>query len=189
MALLTSLTPELHWQGGLAAIDIRLRGPAERPAVSGSASISRATLDCPLLRFPLSNVNAEVRAGGGVLAVDSFEARCGRRGYLRARGSLPVYGASATGPAAPSAAAMQHGQQPAVPQRLVAEAGGLELRVRNMYSGQYDASLTLTNSLASPTVAGNMRFSRGIVFILPQGAPGEYLRISVCPACPNLAGH
>lgn len=160
MALVTSVTPDLRWQGGLAAIDVRLRGPLEQPVLSGSASISRATLDCPLLRFPLTNASAEVRAGGGMLTVEALEARCGRRGHIRARGRLPVYTTASThGPVS-----LQH--------KLAAEAVALELRVRNMYSGQYDASLAITNSLTSPTVAGGMRFSKGIVFIVPQGAPG-----------------
>lgn len=155
MAVLTSITPDVQWQQGQAAIDVRLRGSPDQPVLSGSASISKATLDCPVLRFPLTNVSAEVRAGDDLLTVEALEARCGRRGHIRVRGSLPVYGQAA----APA-------------RRLVAEASGLELRLRNMYSGQYDAALALTNSLASPTVAGSMRFSKGIVFIVPQGAPG-----------------
>lgn len=169
MALLTSVTPDLRWQGGLAVVDVRLRGPIDQPVLSGTASISRATLDCPLLRFPLTNVSTEVRAGGGLLMVDSLEARCGRRGHLKARGSLPVYGsASGVGGSVSLPLLQQHGQN-----KLLAEASGLELRVRNLYSGQYDANLAVTNSLASPTVAGGMRFSRGIVFMVPQGAAGD----------------
>ena len=172
MALLTSITPDLRWQGGLAAIDVRLRGTVEQPVLSGSASISRATLDCPLLRFPLTNASAEVRAGGGMLTVESLEARCGRRGHIRARGSLPLYSGGVGGRGPPLLTPIQQMQQHVAPHRLLAEASALELRVRNLYSGQYDASLVLTNSLASPTVAGGMRFSKGIVFIVPQGAPG-----------------
>lgn len=174
MALLTSVTPDLRWQGGLAVVDVRLRGPMDQPVLSGSASISRATLDCPLLRFPLTNVSTEVRAGGGMVMVDSLEARCGRRGHLKARGALPVYGSASGGSSKSLPVQQQHGQN-----KLVAEASGLELRVRNLYSGQYDATVSVTDSLARPTVAGGMRFSRGIVFMVPQGAAGE---LAVCPA-------
>ena len=182
MALLTSVTPDLRWQGGLAAIDVRLRGPVEQPVLSGSASISRATLDCPLLRFPLTNAGAELRAGAGMLTVEALEARCGRRGHIRARGSLPVYG---RGRGAPLLATLQQqAQHHVASHRLTVEATGMELRLRNMYSGQYDAQLALTDSLASPTVAGNMRFSKGIVFIVPQGAPGaQMLAAAVTGAC------
>lgn len=165
MAVLTSVTPDVQWLGGQAAIDVRLRGPLDRPVLSGAASLSKASLECPVLRFPLTAVSAEVRAGGDLLTVDALEARCGRRGHIRARGSLPVYGAGSRSSSAGS-------QQPP-PLRLSAEASGLELRVRNLYSGQYDASLGVTGSLAQPSVGGSMRFSRGIVFIVPQGAPGE----------------
>lgn len=183
MAVLTSVTPDLRWQAGQAAVDVRLRGSLDRPVLSGSATITKATLECPsLLRWPLTNVAAEVRAGGGMLTVESLEARCGRRGSLRLRGSLPVYTQQHSGNTQQQrhkqqkqGGGAQGGQQQAQQQqahRLVAEASGLELRLRNMYSGQYDAGLVLTGSLASPTVAGSMRFSKGIVFIVPQGAPG-----------------
>lgn len=165
MAILTSITPDMRWQSGQAAIDVRLRGPVDQPVLSGCASIAKATLDCPVLRFPLTNVSAEVRAGEDLLTVEALEARCGRRGHIRVRGSLPVYGAGGGGRATAG--------QPAL--RLVAEASGLELRVRNMYSGQYDAQVAVTSSLASPSVAGTMRFSKGMVFIVPQGAPGMQL--------------
>ena len=166
MAVLTSVTPDVQWLGGQAAIDVRLRGPPDRPVLSGAASLSKASLDCPVLRFPLTGVTAEVRAGGDLLTVEALEARCGRRGNIRARGSLPVYGAGAAG-------GTQQGAAGPPPLRLTAEASGLELRVRNLYSGQYDASLAVAGSLAQPSVGGSMRFSRGIVFIVPQGAPGE----------------
>lgn len=161
MAILTSVTPDVHWQQGQATIDLRLRGSLMQPVLSGGASISKATLDCPLLRFPLTNVGAEVRAREDLLTVESLEARCGRRGFARARGSLPMYAAAGS--------SSQH--------RLVAEASGLELRLRNMYSGQFDASLLVTSSLANPTVAGSMLFSKGIVFIVPQGGPGAPHRL------------
>nr|AXF41549.1 carbonic anhydrase CAH0010 [Chlorella sp. ArM0029B] len=96
MALLTSVTPDLRWLSGQAAVDVRLRGSLEQPVLSGSASIAKATLECPsVLRWPLTNVAAEVRAGGGLLTVESFEARSGRRGSVRLRGSLPVYASGA----------------------------------------------------------------------------------------------
>ena len=166
MAILTSVTPDVHWQQGQATIDLRLRGSLMQPVLSGGASISKAMLDCPLLRFPLTNVGAEVRAREDLLTVESLEARCGRRGFARARGSLPMYAAAGS--------SSQH--------RLVAEASGLELRLRNMYSGQYDASLLVTSSLANPTVAGSMLFSKGIVFIVPQGGPGAPHRLLLLQA-------
>ena len=171
MALLTSVTPDLRWQGGQAAVELRLRGSLEQPVLSGTASVAKATLECPaVLRWPLTNVTAEVRAGGGLLTVEGLEARCGRRGTLRLRGTLPVYG--------PSGGGGSGGRDAPPTYRLAAEASGLELRLRNMYSGQYDASLVLTGSLACPTVGGSMRFSKGIVFIVPQGAPGG--RLCLC---------
>ena len=40
-------------------------------------------------------------------------------------------------------------------------------------AGQYDASLSVTSSLAQPTLGGTMRFSRGTLFVLPAGSSGD----------------
>ena len=159
MAILTSLTPDIRWQQGSAKVAVRLSGALDKPTITSAASISKATLDCPYLRFPLTNVSAEVQARDNELTVESLEARVGRKGHVRASGSLPIY------PGGDGAVGSQR--------RLVAEASGVDLRVRNMYTGQYDASLVVTGSLAQPTVGGHMQLSRGTAFLVPQNAQGE----------------
>jgi hypothetical protein len=157
--------PELRWGGGEAALTLRAAGPAGRPAVAGAATLARATLEHPLLKYPLVVAAAEVRAADGLLEVVALDARCGRRGHVRARGVLPLY----RGGAAPrgAAAALAHVQQ-----RLTLDVAGLELRARGAFSGQLDALLTLRDSVEAPTVGGSVRLSRGTIFLVPQGGGG-----------------
>ncbi len=42
-----------------------------------------------------------------------------------------------------------------------------------MPAGQFDGNLTVSSSLAQPTIAGNMRFSQGTLFMLPAGGAGD----------------
>ena len=58
-------------------------------------------------------------------------------------------------------AAMQH--------RITVDVQGLEVRVRNIYTGQLDALVTVRDSVERPVVGGSVRFSRGAVYLIPQG--------------------
>ncbi|GAX75992.1 hypothetical protein CEUSTIGMA_g3435.t1 [Chlamydomonas eustigma] len=49
------------------------------------------------------------------------------------------------------------------------EVEGLELKIRNVYTGALDATLCLDGSLASPQIGGWLRFSRGTAFLVPTG--------------------
>ena len=162
MALLTTLTPDVRWQQGSADVAVHVTGNTEHPSMTGAATISRATVECPLLRFPLTNLSAEVHASDNRLTVEALDARSGKRGHIRVRGSLPLHHAPTAGGSG--------GQAPPSQQQLAADISGLELRARNTYSGQFDGAITITDSVAQPTVGGSMRFSRGVVLLIPQGA-------------------
>ena len=60
-----------------------MTGPLDAPHVTGRASFSKATLDCPLLKYPVTGLGGEVRLAGGALTVDGLEARVGRRGHIK----------------------------------------------------------------------------------------------------------
>eukprot|EP00884_Botryococcus_braunii_P001433 jgi/Botrbrau1/11290/Bobra.0038s0056.1 len=49
---------------------------------------------------------------------------------------------------------------------------GLDLRVRNVYTGMLDASIKLRNSLLAPVVGGDLRFSRGVASMIPPATSG-----------------
>ncbi|KAL4547159.1 hypothetical protein Ndes2526B_g07937 [Nannochloris sp. 'desiccata'] len=163
MAVLTSMAPNFKWQSGEADVSLKLTGTVDQPTVTGGALINKAVIDCPVLKFPLEIVSADVRCADGMLEVETVDARVGRKGHLKIRGALPVYQSKqpqARG-AAPVIAAMQH--------RLTVDVQGLELRVRNLYTGQMDALLTLRDSVERPVMGGSLRFSRGAVYLIPQG--------------------
>lgn len=90
MGLLLAMIPECEWQGGGAAIDLRVHGKLSAPQVEGSARISRGALLSPALRYPVTNLNADVMFDGSTLHARSVEASLGKTGVLRAHGALPV---------------------------------------------------------------------------------------------------
>ena len=161
MSVLTSLTPEVSWESGQADITLKVTGTLESPIVSGTTSIGKALLDCKFLKYPLEVVSVDMKCDGGILQISSLDFRCGRRGHLRARGILPL---NPQQPASGTAEALQK-----LHNRITIDINGMELRVRNAYSGQLDALLTMRNSILRPIVGGSMRFSRGSIYLIPQG--------------------
>lgn len=83
MSILTSMTPDFRWRQGTAEVGLRVSGSLQRPTVVGSASVSKASIDCPFLRFPLTIVTADVQCAEGLLTVDALDARVGRKGYIK----------------------------------------------------------------------------------------------------------
>jgi hypothetical protein len=182
MAVLTSMAPNFKWQSGVADVSLKLTGTVDQPTVTGGALINKAVIDCPVLKFPLEIVSADVRCADGMLEVETVDARVGRKGHLKIRGALPVYQSKqpqARG-AAPVIAAMQH--------RLTVDVQGLELRVRNLYTGQMDALLTLRDSVERPVMGGSLRFSRGAVYLIPQGQEIGGTAAAAAPGFPGTAG-
>lgn len=181
MTVLTSLTPDFKWQSGEADLSLRLTGTIDQPTVNGAVLVSKATVDVPVFKYPLEVVSADVRFAEGMLEVGGVEARLGRKGHVRTRGTLPIYhpDSNARG-AAPVLAAMQH--------RLTVDVQGLELRARNTYAGQVDALLTVRDSVEHPVVGGSLRFSRGSVYLIPQGQDmGPVTAGVTAPAGPSVA--
>jgi len=162
MAVLTSITPDFQWESGEADLSLHLTGIVDRPAVTGTVAVSKATIDCPMLKYPLNIATADVCCADGMLEVQGVDARVGRKGHVRVRGTLPFYQNKQPSRGAASAlAAVQH--------RLTVDVKGLEIRARNAYAGQLDALLTVRESVDKPIVGGSLRFSRGSIYLIPQG--------------------
>ncbi|KAK9840821.1 hypothetical protein WJX81_007219 [Elliptochloris bilobata] len=176
MRLVTALSHDVRWESGAAEVSLQVSGDMARPRVEGAAQLSKAALVCPWTRYPISNLSATVRLADNALKVEALDAHVGRRGRIRVKGHLPL-----TAPApmlalpAPegdgSAAAAKAGKESAPPAGIGVEAHGLELRVRNVYTGLFDASLKVRHSVMEPVVGGNMRFSRGVASLQPQAPP------------------
>ena len=165
MAVLTSLSPNVRWKQGIANLTATVAGTMERPVVRGEALISKALLDCPVLKYPLNLVSADIRCEDDVITVRGIDAYVGRKGRIRVRGTLPLrHGAS---------------HEPLTNSRLTFDLNQLEVKARNMYTGQVDALLTARDSVERPIIGGSMRFSRGSLFLNPQaqddgGAPESF---------------
>jgi hypothetical protein len=174
MGLLTGLAPGITWGGGSAAVNLAASGPAAAPLVTGSASFSKGSLSSSLLRHPVTQLSGSLSLDGQRLAVAGLEARVGPKGALALRGSLPLQHGS-------GGSSGQAGDQEQPPSEgLAAGLAGIELRLRNMYSGSLDASLQVAGSLAAPQLGGRVVFSRGSAYLVPPAASG--------PAAGSAAG-
>ena len=161
-------------RGGSAGVDVRAHGRLSAPAVEGRAVLSRGQLFSPLLRYPVSNLSASIKFDGANLVAQHVTADLGRQGSLRMSGTLPLQPPGVKGPTpSPLAAAEALPSGPEVQQRAPLGGGvsvkveGLDLRVRNVYTGALDTELRLDGNLASPQLGGWLRFSRGTAFLTP----------------------
>ena len=174
MAVLTSLSPNVRWKQGIANLTATIAGTMKTPIIRGEALVSKALLDCPFLKYPLNLVSADVRCEGDIISVKGIDAYVGRKGRIRVRGTLPL----------------RHGglHEPLINSRLAFDLHQLEVRARNMYTGQVDALLTARDSVERPVIGGSMRFSRGSLFLNPQadsGAPETFEDIQSTSQRPN----
>ena len=165
MAVLTSLSPNVRWKQGIANLTATVAGTMERPIVRGKALVSKALLDFPVLKYPLNLVSADIRCEDDIITVRGIDAYVGRKGRIRVRGTLPL----------------RHGapHEPVANSRLTFDLNQLEVKARNLYTGQVDALLTARDSVERPIIGGSMRFSRGSLFLNPQaqddnGAPESF---------------
>jgi hypothetical protein len=123
----------------------RVHGRLDAPLVEGAAHVSRATIVCPILKYPITNAGATVHFEDGCLRVEALEARVGRRGYIGVRGALPTAPLPRHRPADRQIAAPD--RQAAAAERqadrgaeraaygIGVDIQGLELRARNAYQG------------------------------------------------------
>ncbi|KAL3160063.1 hypothetical protein ABBQ38_009778 [Trebouxia sp. C0009 RCD-2024] len=168
MMLVSTVAPDFTWQSGNADIAIKVSGQQSQPVVEGSAQLRKASIYCPHLKYPMTNVHADIHMANNRLQVEGLEARVGRRGHIKVRGGLPVAPSAAPLPSASVAELSQ--DKEAEDDSISIDVQALELRVRNVYTGHLEADLQLRHSLMQPEVGGAMRFSRGVAYLNPQGA-------------------
>jgi hypothetical protein len=155
MAVLTSLSPNVRWKQGVADLTATIAGTIKTPIVRGEALISKALVDCPVLKYPLNIVSVDVRCEDDVITVKGIDAFVGRKGRIRVRGTLPLRHGALKEPLTANS-------------RLTFDLHQLEIKAKNVYTGQVDALLTARDSVERPVVGGSMRFSRGSVFLNSQ---------------------
>ncbi|KAI3695763.1 hypothetical protein L1987_78763 [Smallanthus sonchifolius] len=148
MMLLTALSPYANWLNGSAEVLLQVRGTVEQPIVDGSASFHRATISSPILRKPLTNFGGIILMDSNRLCIRSLESRVSRKGKLSVKGNLPLRTTEAS-----------------LADKIDLKCEILEVRAKNMLSGQVDTELQITGSILQPNISGNIKLSHGEAYL------------------------
>ncbi|KAL8218910.1 hypothetical protein R6Q57_022283 [Mikania cordata] len=148
MMLLTALYPYANWLNGSAEVMLQVRGTVEQPIVDGSASFHRATISSPILTKPLTNFGGIILMDSNRLCIRSLESRVSRKGKLSVKGNLPLRTTEAS-----------------LADKIDLKCEDLEVRAKNMLSGQVDTELHITGSILQPNISGNIKLSRGEAYL------------------------
>ncbi|XP_021275631.1 uncharacterized protein LOC110410318 [Herrania umbratica] len=148
MMLLTALSPYANWLHGSADVMLQVRGTVEQPVLDGSASFHRASISSPVLRKPLTNIGGTVHVKSNKLCIAFLESRVSRRGKLSVKGNLPLRTSEAS-----------------LGDKIDLKCEVLEVRAKNILSGQVDTQLQLTGSILQPNISGNIKLSHGEAYL------------------------
>ncbi|XP_043700510.1 protein TIC236, chloroplastic isoform X2 [Telopea speciosissima] len=148
MMLITALCPYANWLHGNADIVLQIRGTVEQPVMDGSASFHRASISSPVLRKPITNLGGTVHVKSNRLCISSLESRVSRRGKLFVKGNLPLK----TSEAFPG-------------DKIDLKCEVLEVRAKNILSGQVDSQIQIMGSILQPNISGMIKLSRGEAYL------------------------
>ncbi|KAF3780354.1 hypothetical protein EJ110_NYTH39403 [Nymphaea thermarum] len=148
MMLITALFPYADWLHGSADIDLQVRGTIEQPVLDGTASFHRASVSSPVLPKPLSNFGGTVNFKSNRLSINVLESRVGRKGRLVVKGNLPL-----------KASELFPGD------KIDLKCEVLEVRAKNVFSGQVDSQIQVTGSILQPDVSGMIKLSHGEAYL------------------------
>ncbi|XP_021758082.1 uncharacterized protein LOC110723096 isoform X1 [Chenopodium quinoa] len=148
MMLLTALSPYADWLHGNAEIMLQVRGTVEQPELDGSATFHRASVSSPVLRKPITNLGGRVLVKSNRLCINSLESRVSRRGKLLLKGNLPLTAAEAS-----------------PDDKIDLKCEDLEVRAKNILSGQVDTQLQITGSILQPSISGKIKLSHGEAYL------------------------
>nr|CAB3471992.1 unnamed protein product [Digitaria exilis] len=148
MMLITALSPYANWLQGYADVLLQVKGTVDQPVVDGSATFNRAIVDSPFLRTPLTNFAGTIQVISNRLCVSSMESRVGRKGKLSMKGSLPL-----------------KNSEPSANDKIDLKCEVLDIRAKNILSGQIDSQLQVTGSILRPDVSGMIRLSHGEAYL------------------------
>ncbi|GAB2284873.1 hypothetical protein Dimus_019325 [Dionaea muscipula] len=148
MMLLTTLFPYADWLHGNAEIILQVRGTVEQPVLDGSATFNRASVSSPVLRKPLTNFGGKILVRSNRLCISSLESRVSRRGKILLRGNLPL----TPNEAFPG-------------DKIDLKCEVLEVKAKNILSGQVDSQLQLTGSIMQPNISGKIKLSHGEAYL------------------------
>lgn len=148
MMLLTALSPYVNWLHGNADIMLQVRGTVDQPVLDGFATFHRASILSPVLRKPLTNFGGTVHVKSNRLCITSLESRVSRRGKLLIKGNLPLRTSEAS-----------------LGDKIDLKCEVLEVRAKNILSGQVDTQMQITGSILQPNISGNIKLSHGEAYL------------------------
>ncbi|KAG2595296.1 hypothetical protein PVAP13_5KG063400 [Panicum virgatum] len=148
MMLITALSPYANWLQGYADVLLQVKGTVDQPVVDGSATFNRAIVDSPFLRTPLTNFAGTIHVISNRLCINSMESRVGRKGRLSMKGTLPL-----------------KNSEPSANDKIDLKCEVLDIRAKNILSGQVDSQLQVTGSILRPDVSGMIRLSHGEAYL------------------------
>ncbi|PAN32572.1 hypothetical protein PAHAL_5G497300 [Panicum hallii] len=148
MMLITALSPYANWLQGYADVLLQVKGTVDQPVVDGSATFNRAIVDSPFLRTPLTNFAGTIHVISNRLCINSLESRVGRKGRLSIKGTLPL-----------------KNSEPSANDKIDLKCEVLDIRAKNILSGQVDSQLQVTGSILRPDVSGMIRLSHGEAYL------------------------
>ncbi|KAG2700000.1 hypothetical protein I3760_07G213600 [Carya illinoinensis] len=148
MMLLTALSPYANWLHGNAEIMLQVRGTVEQPVLDGSASFHRASISSPVLRKPLTNFGGTVHVKSNRLCITSLDSRVSRRGKIFLKGNLPLRTSEAS-----------------LGDKIDLKCEVLEVRAKNILSGQLDTQMQITGSILEPNISGILKLSHGEAYL------------------------
>ena len=158
VTLLTAFVPEIaEWQSGAADLSLHVRGTPAAPVFDGVMDVRKARILSPLLARPIYPVNATVRVQRNTLYADDIEAKSGK-GVVKIKGAMPLLkpNRSAGGETWEGLVARADTQG-----GVKIKIDGLDVRARNVYSGQLNAGMVAKGTVTAPELSGDVRFSRG----------------------------
>lgn len=161
MKVVSALAPQFAWKEGSADIRFSIQGSLRQPEASGSVSLSRATVDSPLLRYPITNLTSSMTFDSKALQVEKFEGRIGKKGSFEVSGTMPF---TRDVPTSPSSVPQSAGGS------LRFKAKDVELKrgsAQKVFDGVLDTNIIIEGSpLSQPTVSGQISLQRGSMDLL-----------------------
>ncbi|PIN14213.1 hypothetical protein CDL12_13167 [Handroanthus impetiginosus] len=148
MMLLTAISPYANWLHGNAEVMLQVRGTVEQPVLDGSAYFHRASVSSPVLTKPVTNFGGTVLVNSNRLRIPSLEGRVSRKGKLFVIGNLPL-----------------RTNEVSLGDELDLKCEFLEVRARNILSGQVDTQLQITGSIMQPNISGKIKISQGEAYL------------------------
>lgn len=148
MMLLTALSPYANWLHGNADVMLQVRGTVEQPVLDGSAYFHRATMSSPVLWKPITNFGGTVLVDSNRLSISSLEGRVSRKGKLSIKGNLPL-----------------RTTEVSLGDKINLKCEVLEVRAKNILSGQVDTQLQISGSVLQPNISGNIKLSHGEAYL------------------------